>query len=86
MTDEKKVECPHCKEAFMIPVDAGPTAAEIAAMVGQETGHIDTLLKHGVSTMFGYPGGAVLPFYDALSFHPELTSDTRIHQYFLSMR
>ncbi len=33
---------------------------------------IDTLIKHGVSTMFGYPGGAVLPFYDALSFHPKL--------------
>lgn len=33
---------------------------------------IDTLLKHGVSTMFGYPGGAILPFYDALPHHPKL--------------
>lgn len=33
---------------------------------------IDALLKHGVTTMFGYPGGAILPFYDALSHHPEL--------------
>jgi len=33
---------------------------------------IDTLLKHGISTIFGYPGGAILPFYDALPFHPEL--------------
>ncbi len=33
---------------------------------------IDTLLKHDVSTIFGYPGGAVLPLYDALPFHSDL--------------
>ena len=33
---------------------------------------IDTLLKHGITTMFGYPGGAILPFYDALPHHPKL--------------
>lgn len=27
---------------------------------------IDSLLEHGVDTIFGYPGGAVLPIYDAL--------------------
>jgi acetolactate synthase I/II/III large subunit len=27
---------------------------------------IDTLLEQGVDTVFGYPGGAVLPIYDAL--------------------
>ena len=27
---------------------------------------IDTLVAHGVDTIFGYPGGAVLPLYDAL--------------------
>ena len=27
---------------------------------------IDTLLEQGVDTIFGYPGGAVLPIYDAL--------------------
>ena len=27
---------------------------------------VDTLLKLGVDTIFGYPGGAVLPIYDAL--------------------
>lgn len=27
---------------------------------------IDSLLKEGVDTIFGYPGGAVLPIYDAL--------------------
>jgi acetolactate synthase I/II/III large subunit len=25
-----------------------------------------SLVKHGVDTIFGYPGGAVLPIYDAL--------------------
>ncbi|WP_415791472.1 biosynthetic-type acetolactate synthase large subunit [Bordetella tumulicola] len=27
---------------------------------------LDTLIAHGVDTVFGYPGGAVLPLYDAL--------------------
>ena len=27
---------------------------------------IDTLVENGVTTVFGYPGGAVLPLYDAL--------------------
>ena len=26
---------------------------------------LDTLIAHGVDTVFGYPGGAVLPLYDA---------------------
>jgi len=29
---------------------------------------VDTLLEHGVDTIFGFPGGAVLPIYDEL-FH-----------------
>ena len=33
---------------------------------------IDSLVRHGVEFVFGYPGGAVLPIYD------ELFSDTRI--------
>lgn len=33
---------------------------------------IDVLKAHGVSTIFGYPGGAILPFYDALPNHPEI--------------
>ena len=27
---------------------------------------VNTLVKLGVDTVFGYPGGAVLPIYDAL--------------------
>ncbi|ADV67163.1 biosynthetic-type acetolactate synthase large subunit [Deinococcus maricopensis] len=31
-----------------------------------------TLAAHGVGTVFGYPGGAIMPVYDALTFHPEV--------------
>ena len=27
---------------------------------------IDLLAKHGVKDVFGYPGGAIMPIYDAL--------------------
>lgn len=33
---------------------------------------LDTLKAHGVTHLFGYPGGAILPFYDALPSHPEI--------------
>ena len=33
---------------------------------------IETLLELGVDTVFGYPGGAVLPLYDALHSKPQL--------------
>ncbi len=32
----------------------------------------ESLLKEGVEVMFGFPGGAVLPFYDALVDYPQL--------------
>ena len=31
---------------------------------------IETLKKHQVEVIFGYPGGAVLPIYDALYKNP----------------
>jgi acetolactate synthase I/II/III large subunit len=33
---------------------------------------IETLIEQGVDTIFGYPGGAVLPIYDALFQHPKI--------------
>ena len=30
----------------------------------------DTLVQQGVTTVFGYPGGAILPAYDALLEFP----------------
>ena len=32
----------------------------------------ESLLREGVDTIFGLPGGAVLPFYGALSGYPNL--------------
>lgn len=31
-----------------------------------------TLAAHGISTVFGYPGGAIMPVYDALTYYPEV--------------
>ncbi len=33
---------------------------------------VDALLAQGVEVVFGYPGGAVLPIYDALYNHPKI--------------
>ena len=33
---------------------------------------LDTLKAYGVDRIFGYPGGAILPFYDALPYHKEV--------------
>ncbi|MEP3227546.1 MAG: acetolactate synthase 3 large subunit [Parasphingorhabdus sp.] len=33
---------------------------------------VETLISMGVDTVFGYPGGAVLPIYDALYDHPKI--------------
>lgn len=33
---------------------------------------LDTLVEGGVDTLFGYPGGAALPLYDALHGEPRL--------------
>jgi acetolactate synthase-1/2/3 large subunit len=32
----------------------------------------ECLLREGVDLMFGYPGGAILPFYDKLSSYPQI--------------
>ena len=33
---------------------------------------VDSLVRQGVEFVFGYPGGAVLPIYDALFEHPQI--------------
>ncbi len=45
------------------PTDRSMTGAEIV---------VRALVDQGVSTLFGYPGGAVLPIYDALFHEPRL--------------
>ena len=32
----------------------------------------ESLLREGVDVLFGYPGGAILPTYDALSKYPQI--------------
>ena len=32
----------------------------------------ESLLKEGIDVIFGHPGGAILPFYDALWSYPQL--------------
>lgn len=41
---------------------------------------IKSLLKEGVDTIFGYPGGAVLPIYDVLYKTPEITHIRTCHE------
>jgi acetolactate synthase-1/2/3 large subunit len=47
------------------------TTHEEVAVTGAQI-MLQTLLAHGVDTVFGYPGGAVLPLYDALALEPRL--------------
>ncbi len=46
--------------------EAGPSSTHGATLRTGAAVLIDTLVQLGVSTVFGYPGGAVLPLYDAL--------------------
>ena len=46
-------------------IDAKDSAADAEIMSGAEI-VVRALLDQGVSTLFGYPGGAVLPIYDAM--------------------
>jgi acetolactate synthase-1/2/3 large subunit len=46
-------------------------APEVTTRNGAQT-LLDTLVACGVDTVFGYPGGAVLPLYDALHGEPRL--------------
>jgi acetolactate synthase-1/2/3 large subunit len=48
------------------PAAAAAPAASPAFLYNGAHLLIDALLKNGVDTIFGYPGGAVLPLYDAL--------------------
>ncbi len=64
------------ESAVLLPQPAAAAAervpaAEPASRNGAEI-LIDTLLELGVDTVFGYPGGAVLPLYDALFGEPRL--------------
>ena len=48
-----------------------PLEAETVTLTGAEM-VVRALVEQGVDTLFGYPGGAVLPIYDALFHEPRL--------------
>ena len=64
-------------------VNGGPTRAVfIRAPIIQSVGpEVEVLARHGDRIVAARQGGLL-----ALSFHPELTDDTRVHAFFLSMR
>ncbi len=51
--------------SYEIKADTANADAECVALTGAQA-LLETLVAHGVDTIFGYPGGAVLPLYDAL--------------------
>ena len=55
-----------------------PTATASREMTGAEI-VVQALVDQGVSTLFGYPGGAVLPIYDALFQDTERNGDRLRH-------
>jgi acetolactate synthase-1/2/3 large subunit len=57
----------HCDTPLVRHRDGIPLAAPTGAAL-----LLDILVASGVDTVFGYPGGAVLPLYDALQADPRL--------------
>ena len=51
--------------------EAGDQTSRIRPRNGAEA-LLETLVECGVDTLFGYPGGAALPLYDALFNEPRL--------------
>ena len=44
---------------------AAPTAVDTTSLTGSQV-VLQALVEQGVEVIFGYPGGAVLPIYDAI--------------------
>ncbi|MBV8683024.1 MAG: acetolactate synthase 3 large subunit, partial [Caulobacteraceae bacterium] len=53
------------------PAPGQATQAEPRVMTGAQI-VVQALVDQGVTDLFGYPGGAVLPIYDALFHEPRL--------------
>ena len=54
-------------------ITAEPPAKAVAQILTGAQIVVRALVDQGVDTLFGYPGGAVLPIYDALFHEPRLT-------------
>ena len=57
---------------FAPPVPALDIVRRPAPMRNGAKALLDTLVECGIDTIFGYPGGAALPLYDALHGEPRL--------------
>ena len=55
--------------ALPIPNSAFPPAEQVAPRIGARA-VCEALVREGVTTIFGYPGGTVLPIYDVLREFP----------------
>jgi len=55
-----------------VPVTAASSAPEVSRVCTGSEILWDTLIHEGVSVIFGYPGGAIMPAYDALPKFPQL--------------
>ena len=63
-----------CSIAYQSPALCG-SGEKLEQIVAEKSGAdilVETLLDLGVDTVFGYPGGAVLPIYDGLYEHPKI--------------
>ena len=48
------------------PNDLGDSGTQTQCEISGADALMDSLRRHGVDTIFGYPGGAILPIYDAV--------------------
>src|SRR5947208_13692991 len=66
---EPDFDCPN-RRGKTIRIETYPLEQVMSNLMTGADMVIRALQDHGVTTLFGYPGGAVLPIYDAL-FHQD---------------
>src|SRR5437763_17163331 len=64
----ERVTSPESRAWSLNSVAQSPTRASLKRTGAQIIW--ESLLRQGVSTVFGYPGGAILPAYDAMTQYP----------------
>jgi acetolactate synthase-1/2/3 large subunit len=73
LNPEESMHMEHVLDPLSLPLSplAPPAAPPPRVRNGAEA-LLDTLVECGIDTIFGYPGGAALPLYDALHGEPRL--------------
>ncbi|OCH93826.1 acetolactate synthase [Obba rivulosa] len=56
--------------SMVVPAAEGPLDDSFVGMSGGQIFH-EMMVRHGVKHMFGYPGGAILPVFDAIYNSPQ---------------